>query len=160
MAGNTLTKPANTERSKGSATSNPLSTGETGLSTSDTRKLAEMFPDTPYVDGYGPTEVLDAANRVLHPRVQPGVAGWSVETNLDFFDADALDQTDHGSDLIPPIGYAPSPKPDDPTMNAVTPPGFNPDLPTDNLKKPKEEGPKIYRTIGDTLKQGVKIVRE
>ena len=153
----TKTTPINTEASKGSAVSNPNSTSESGLSTSDTKKLGKMFPETPYLNGLNDTELVDLANQVLHPKFQKGVVGWSNDTHMNFQNVNLLDQTNHGSDEIPKDGYAPFPNPNDKSIQPKTPPGYDSTKPTENLEKPVITSPKVYKTIGETLSSGVKV---
>lgn len=152
------TVPNNTDKSGGSPVSDPASLTETGLSTPDTELLAKMFPKTPYLDGYDEAGVLAKGNTLLHPLSQMGKVGWAPpDVHLDFKDPNAPDQTDLGTDEVPVHAYAAYPNPEDKSLQPSEPPGFDPAAPSDNLRKPKVEGPKLYKTIGAALGQGVKI---
>jgi hypothetical protein len=137
------------------------------LSTSDTAKLAEMFPKTPYVDTVdnydfeGDENVFDRVAEELHPEKRDGTTAWSPETNLDFKDTDipntsALDPNEVPDDTVSPdaafaakpdVANTPrkqEPKPD----SAIAQPGQG------GLANPATTSPKHYKTLGSTLTLG------
>lgn len=150
--------PQNTDKSGGSAVSDPLSLTESGLATSDTEQLATMFPQTPYLVDYNAVAVNATADKVLHPTAQQGKVGWAPpDVKLNFTDPNAPDQTDLGTDEVPAAAYAPYPNPENKDLQPAQPPGFDPQQPSDGLKKPKIEGPKLYTKIGEALNTGINI---
>ena len=165
MAGQYLTsQPDNTEKSAGSAVNDPKSISESGLSRSGTEFLGKIFPLTPYQTGYNTAGCLALAKELLHPQVQASVLGWGPDTEvyLDYSGqlastGPAPDQTNLGNDNAPANGYAPFPNPDDHSVVPTTPPGYDPNQPTQNLEKPSVTSNVVFKNIGDYLGLGIDV---
>ena len=137
------------------------------LSTSDTAKLAEMFPKTPYkdtVDNYDfetDEGVFERVAEEFHPAKRDGQTAWAPETNLDFKDTDipntsALDENEIPDDTVskdaafaarPDVANDPRKQNPDPDAT-IAKPGQG------GLANPVDTSPKHYKTLGSTLTLG------